>query len=140
MGHYERSVRLPGVIEQVRNACDFVVEVAEEVGLGDDGIFQCQLSVEEVFTNIIEHGYDNNADGKSIEIICEKQDDKLLISLIDEAPLFNPLELDDPDKETPLWERDKGGWGVYFVRQYMDNIRYREDDNRNRLILEKKIS
>ena len=135
----ERRLRLPGDISQVRAACEFVVEAARDIGLGDDGVFQCQLSVEEIFTNIVEHGYNYNGEDKSIEIICEVYDNSLLISIIDEAPPFNPLELGSPDRDTSLWDRDTGGWGVYFVQQYMDDVRYRFENHRNRLILEKKI-
>jgi len=136
----KRGLRLPGVIGQVRAACDFVASIAREVGMGDDGIFQCQLSVEEIFTNIVEHGYNHQGANQSIYIVCEVSDEKLFISIIDEAPPFNPLKLNNPDPDVPLWERDEGGWGVYFVRQYMDSIRYRFENQRNRLILEKKIN
>lgn len=139
MAKQVRKLRLSGELSQVRAACDFIVKVAQDVGLGDDGVFQCQLSVEEIFTNIVEHGYHHKGSDKSIEIVCEISDDKMIISLIDEAPLFNPLSLESPDPDTPLWERDTGGWGVYFVRQYMDDIRYSADNKKNNLILEKKL-
>ncbi|MGJ3240529.1 MAG: ATP-binding protein [Anaerolineae bacterium] len=138
MAERERRLQLPGKIEQVRAACDFVVKAAEDAGFSDDGIFQSQLAVEEIFTNIIEHGYGHQGDNKKIELVTEITDDALLISIYDEAPHFNPLELDAPNPKLSLWEREHGGWGVYFVRQYMDDVRYKLDGNRNRLILEKK--
>ena len=69
MAERERRLRLPGKIEQVRAACDFVVQAAEDAGFGDDGVFQSQLAVEEIFTNIVEHGYEHDGEGKTIEII-----------------------------------------------------------------------
>ncbi|MEL6309853.1 MAG: ATP-binding protein [Chloroflexota bacterium] len=135
----QRRLRLPGTIDQVRVACDFVVKVAKSAGFGDDGIFQSQLAVEEIFTNIVEHGYEHDAKGRGIELVTEITDDALLISILDEAPPFNPLQLDDPDPDVPLWERKEGGWGVHFVRNYMDDVRYKLDKDRNRLILEKKL-
>lgn len=138
MADYERRLRLPGKIEQVRTACDFVVKAAEDAGFGDDGIFQSQLAVEEIFTNIVEHGYAYDGDSKTIEIVTEITPETLIISIFDEAPYFNPLTLDSPSPETPLWDRKTGGWGVYFVRQYMDEVVYKRDQNRNRLILKKK--
>lgn len=139
MAGHERRLRLPGEIQQVRTACEFVVEVARDAGFGDDGIFQSQLAVEEIFTNIVEHGYGHNGSDKSIDIVVQVNDEKMTLFILDDAQLFNPLDLDDPDPETPLWEREQGGWGVYFVRQYMDTVRYVEKNNRNCLILEKKI-
>lgn len=141
MNGKQHRLRVPGELEQVRVACDFVSDVAREVGLGDDGIFQCQLSVEEVCTNIVEHGYHFSGADKSIEIVCEQHDgDMLRISILDDAPRFNPLELSEPDPGMSLWEREGGGWGVFFVRQYMNSITYQYENNRNCLILEKKIT
>jgi len=138
MAERERRLRLPGKIEQVRAACDFVVKAAEDAGLGDDGVFQSQLAVEEIFTNIVEHGYGHDGGSKTIELMAEITDELLIISIFDEAPHFNPLTLDSPNREASLWEREGGGWGVHFVRQYMDKVSYKLDNNRNRLILEKK--
>lgn len=138
MASVERRLHLPGELDQVRAACDFVVQVAEEAGLDERGVFQCQLSVEEIFTNIVEHGYEYNGSDKSIDIVCEYDQEKLIIIIMDDAPPFNPLALDTPDATADLWSRGNGGWGVFFVRQYMDDIRY-EFEDRNRLILEKKI-
>lgn len=140
MANLQRRLRIPGDLEQVRTACDFVSEVAREAGLGEDGVFHCQLSVEEICTNIIEHGYGYNGAGKFIEIICEKQGNTLLISILDDAPPFNPLQLDDPDPSMSLWEREGGGWGVFFVKQYMSSVRYELVGGRNCLILAKRIS
>lgn len=138
MAKHERRLRLPGKIEEVRAACDFVVKAAGAAGLGDDDIFQSQLAVDEIFTNIVEHGYGYDGADKSIEILAEITDEFLIISIFDEAQPFNPLTLDSPDREASLREREGGGWGVHFVRQYMDNVSYKLDNNRNRLILEKK--
>ena len=71
MAEIERRLSLPGKLEQVRAACDFVVKAAEDAGFGDDGIFQSQLAVEEVFTNIVEHGYEHDGGDKSIEIVTK---------------------------------------------------------------------
>lgn len=140
MAERERRLLLPGVLEQVRAACDFVVEVAAEAGLGDDALFHCQLSVEEIFTNIVEHGYQYNGDAKVIELRCKITDSTFFISIIDEAPQFNPLDLESPDKNLSLWEREEeGGWGVYFVRQYMDDITYSFVEKRNQLTLVKHL-
>lgn len=137
MSGKQERLRLPGDIAQVRAACDFVVKVATEAGLSDDAIFQSQLSVEEIFTNIVEHGYKFNGAQKWIEITCTLNTHLLRIAITDDAPLFNPLAMDDPDPDQDLWERERGGWGVFFVRQYMDAVYYQPKDGRNQIILEK---
>ena len=136
----ERKLTIPGTLEEVRVACDFVAEFAEEINIGEEGVYHCRLCVEEICTNIVEHGYEFNGDDKTIEIICRKSGDMLSISVFDEAVEFNPLIREDPDPDAPLWERNLGGWGIYFVKQFMDDIRYQYTDNRNQLIIEKRLA
>jgi anti-sigma regulatory factor (Ser/Thr protein kinase) len=136
----KHSLRVSGELEQVRVVCEFVAEVAAAFGMDEQGIYQCQLSVEEICTNIVEHGYHYSGADKAIDVACEKRGDFIIISIWDDAPPFNPLELDDPDPNMSLWEREGGGWGVFFVKKYMSSVRYALDNQRNCLILEKKIS
>lgn len=133
-----RKLRLKGELQQVRKACDFVAGAAREFGLSEDAVFHCELSVEEIFANIVEHGYEFNGADKSIEIHVTYDSPRLTITLIDESPEFNPLEVKEADPTTPLWERQTGGWGVFFVRNLMDDVRYSFIDGRNHLMLEKK--
>lgn len=139
MSGHERSLRLRGEIQQVRAACDFIVEAARDAGFDDDGIFQSQLAVEEIFTNIVEHGYQHNGSDKSIDIVVRVKDEVMTMFILDDAEPFNPLVMDNPNRDRDLWEREGGGWGVYFVRQYMDEVRYTVRNNRNCLILEKRL-
>lgn len=139
MNVHERRLTVPGMLEQVRKACDFIAEVAESAGLTDEGVYRCVLSAEEICTNIVEHGYEFDGADKTIEIVFQYNAEKLTIIFIDEAPEFNPLEIASPDPNTPLWEREGGGWGIYFVKQYMDDVRYLYKNNRNHLIIEKRL-
>jgi len=140
MGVQQRRISVTGELENVRSICDFVVDFVNEIELGDDIAFQSQLSVEEICTNIVEHGYQHQGNNRKIDVICTYTDNILKIRIIDEAPLFNPLELDDPDPDTPLWEREGGGWGVYFVKQFMTSVDYEPIDDRNSIILTKLIN
>lgn len=137
----QHKLRVPVELDQVRVACDFVTAKARELGLSDDAVFHCELSVEEIVTNVVEHAFDNTSDKtqNAIEIIVEAQSDQFQIAIIDNAPPFNPLMLNDPDPNKPLDERVPGGWGVYFVKQFMNDVRYRYENNRNHLILVKKL-
>lgn len=139
MRSQQRRMSVTGIIDNVRAICDFVVDFANDVKLGDDIAFQFQLSIEEVCTNIVEHGYHHNGADKKIDIVCKYDNKQVQIRIIDEAPLFNPLEMDDPDPDIPLWEREGGGWGIYFVKQYMTSMSYELVNGQNSLLLIKQI-
>jgi anti-sigma regulatory factor (Ser/Thr protein kinase) len=136
--YQESRLTIPARLDQIEVACDFVATAANTLGMDDEAIYRCRLSVEEVCTNVIEHGYKNAAGSDVLEIVCRRKDSTLTIVVIDNAPLFNPLSLPDPDPSTPLWERLGGGWGVYFVKKYMDCVSYSHEGNRNHFIMIKK--
>lgn len=135
----ESRLVIEAVIANVEKACEFVAQMAVRAGLDEDGVHHCRLSVEEVVTNIIEHGYRNAGDGEHIEIMCRFDGTNFIISVIDDAPLFDPLAQPDPDPSTPLWERQGGGWGIYFVKKFMDRVSYSDVGQRNRLTMHKRV-
>jgi serine/threonine-protein kinase RsbW len=135
----ERWLRIPGVLANVVTACDFVVEIAENAGLDERGVYHCRLAVEEACTNVIEHGYQFSGEDKVIDIVCHADSSQLTIVIMDDGPPYNPLNKTDPDPKTPLWERHEGGWGVAFIKKVMDSVDYSFEGSRNNLILGKRL-
>jgi anti-anti-sigma factor len=126
-------------LEEVRRACDFVVEAAEIAGLDERAVYHCQMAVDEALTNTIEHGYSRHGDHSQIEITCRIDSDRFLITIIDDSPAFNPLEHESPDPAAPLNMREPGGWGIYFIRRLMDGVTYERVGERNQLTLVKNL-
>jgi anti-anti-sigma factor len=127
-------------LEEVRHACDFVVEAAETARLDERAVYHCQMAVDEALTNIIEHGYAYEGDNSQIEIICETNANHFTITIIDDSPAFDPLTHHSPDPSAPLDTREPGGWGIYFIRKLMDDVRYTRVQDRNHLKLVKNLS
>ena len=96
------------------------------------------LVVEEIFINIVNYAYQNQADG-NVLISIEKVNNKAIITFEDSGIEFNPLSKDDPDITLSSDERQIGGLGIYLVKKLMDNIKYEYKDNKNILIVEKNI-
>lgn len=133
----ETRIRIPGLLEHVAAACEFVSHAAQQAGLDEHAMYHCQLAVDEACTNIIEHGYGFKGADKSIDIICQFDIRAFTIIIIDDGPAFNPLLRPSPNPTTPLHERTTGGWGIYFIKQFMDEVQYRWR-GRNELIMVKR--
>ena len=138
MGEVSR-LAIPARLEEVRHACDFVVEVAEAANLDERAVYHCQMAVDETITNVIEHGYGFQGEDSQIEIICRTEGDHFLITITDDSPPFNPLEHAAPDPSEPLDTREPGGWGIYFIRKLMDEVEYERVGGHNYLRLIKGI-
>ena len=135
----EHRLKIPAVIEKIEEACEFVSNIARSAGMDADAVYRCYLSVEEICTNVIEHGYGFDGSNKVIDVVCRQHPDRLTITIIDDATPFNPLQRSDPDPTAPLADRESGGWGIYFVKKYMDRVIYRYEQNRNHLMMEKRF-
>ncbi len=136
----ERRLRIPGLIEKVRVACDFVVEAAQRAGMDERSVYHCQLAVDEACTNIVEHGYGRNGMDKVIDIICRSEGNRFTITVLDDSGPFNPFSRPDPDPSAVLEDREHGGWGIYFIKKVMDEVGYQRQGERNRLTMVKHFS
>lgn len=111
-----------------RNAeiIECVMNCPEVISLPDDIQFKIRLSVEEVEENILCY-----SGTKWVELIVEREADRLDISFRDGGIAFNPLAKDDPDITAPLEDRQVGGLGIFICKQMMDSVTYHYENNTN---------
>lgn len=138
MGDVKR-LAIAARLDEVRDACDFVVACAQDTSLDERAVYHCQMAVDEALTNIIEHGFGYEGADSTIEVRCELEADRFVITLIDESPAFNPLEHQAPDPDEPLDSREPGGWGIYFIRRLMNDVSYERANGQNLLTLVKTL-
>ncbi|MFZ4813077.1 MAG: ATP-binding protein [Phototrophicaceae bacterium] len=136
----EHRLRIVGEINQVRQACSWLVEVAEEGGMGIRDVNHLELAVDEAVTNIIEHGYQHTGADKMIDLVVRQDPDFFIVTIIDEGPPFDPLQVKDPDPLADLDERPDsgGGLGLFFIKRMMDSVHYEYTEHRNHLVLTKR--
>lgn len=92
-------------------------------------IFQLNLILDELITNIIEHG--DGCTKCPIEIRMEKTDKHFKVQLSDGGPPFDPTQGKTADTSLPLEKRDCGGLGILFVRKFSDCCSYERKDDKN---------
>ena len=116
-------------------------EFADRHQVSDQARFQLQLCLEEIVLNVINYGFDDDAEHE-IHVDFEFQIDSrtVTVNILDDGRRFNPLtEVSVPDIEAKIEERTVGGLGVHFVRTFMDDADYRHEDGKNRLTLTKNV-
>lgn len=121
-GTYSLSIAAElGNLDAVR---DFVRESTAALGADGRTVASLLLAMDEAATNVVEHGYRGRPGMLEIEIFREAQ--TVVMCLRDRAPTFDPTsEVAPPDLTSPLEERDPGRLGVYFIRQFMDEVVHR---------------
>jgi serine/threonine-protein kinase RsbW len=123
-------------LDEIAGISTALEEVMKTHSFGEEEILDTQLAVEEAITNVIVHGYEGR-EGE-IAITCRATKGIVEIQIEDTAPPFDPLSLPEPDLTASVDDRKIGGLGIFLIRQVMDNIVYRHEDNKNILILIKR--
>lgn len=134
----QKTIKLKNNIDEIQKINRFLDEFAREHNLTIQIRQSLNLSLEEVFANIILHGYAQEQDHEII-FYFDYSDSTVFITFEDEGIPFNPLNVEKPDLDGALEDRTVGGLGIHLVRSLMDQVTYTRKDNKNILTLKKKI-
>ena len=133
-----RRLVLPNDIETIPQLNEFIDSVAEEVGLDMSLTMSLNLAIEEAVVNVMEYAYPEGQQGDvEIEVTADQQ--WMTFVITDTGIAFDPTKKEDADTTLSAEERPIGGLGIFMVRQLMDVIDYKREDNKNVLTLQKKL-
>lgn len=101
----------------VRTAVDAIDPTADEACQAD-----LVQAVDEAATNAILHGYAGRPGW--LDVAVERVGDRLVITVVDTAPTFDPTGVPEPDLSVRPEARTPGGMGVHLIRAATDEIRH----------------
>lgn len=122
-------------VNELQNVQSFVIETLSDLHLEMKLQNQLNIVIEELFVNIANYAYENGGD---VEIKVEAKMNEIFITFIDSGMKFDPLEIDDPNIDAKAEERRIGGLGIFMVKNMMDDIKYKFENNQNILTIVKK--
>jgi len=102
---------------------------------GPQALYQAQLAAEEIGTNIIKYGYDDQLE-HSITLRVECLADCFRLRILDDGHPFDAHQVAEPDPEQSLQDRQPGGWGISLVRRLARRVDYERRDGGNVLTIE----
>ncbi len=106
--------------------------------LAERDIFQINVVLEEIVTNVITHGLGAGRPGW-VRLRVAHRGDRLEIQVRDNAPPFDPFQVPPPTLTSDIDERDVGGLGVHFVRTLVDQWSYSREGDQNVVWLCKRL-
>ncbi len=119
----EKAITLHNQLSEVTVLSDELKELKDLWKLPNKFILEINLILDELITNIIEHG-DQERDG-DILIKIKKSKDKITIEVKDGGPPFDPTQCTMPDTSLALDQRRCGGLGILFIHKLSDSCSYR---------------
>ena len=124
-------------LENLGAMLDLIRNGAEQQGFSKKDVNKILVAAEEALVNVISHAYPDGAG--NVEIKCEAGGaEGLVIEIMDWGIPFDPLSLPTPDTNAPAEKRNIGGLGVHIMRNIMDEVSYKREENRNVLTLVKR--
>jgi sigma-B regulation protein RsbU (phosphoserine phosphatase) len=134
----ELTVRIVNDVADIPGLATLVESFGRQNDLPARSVHDVNLALEELLTNTISYGYDDDR-SHAIEVRLRRRGDTLTIELIDDANPFNPLEAETPATDAPLEDRPIGGLGIHLARSVLTSLDYSREGSHNHLTLTKRI-
>lgn len=128
-----RSLTVPAVVESLGSVNSLLRDLVTAGGLDSSAAYRLRLATEEVFVNIVRHGYGPQHPDGRIVVEGGLAEGRAWIRFTDTAPPFDPFEERTPTGlDRPLREREPGGLGLYLTRHAVDAASHEYVDGANR--------
>lgn len=134
-----KKVLLVNQLKELETINQYLEELSGAWDLSLPLTMKLNLVLEEAFTNIVNYGF-RDKKTHEIALVFEKQNNCLLISLIDDGIPYDPTLASDPDINLSAEEREIGGLGIHLIRKMMDKVSYQRVGETNVLKMEKTIT
>ena len=136
MKHAEVKVTVKNRIEDLLRVNALFESFATQHDIGGRLRYHLLVSIEGILTNIIKYGFDEEG-VHPIHITFRRVEDQIEMEFEDRGREFNPLEIGEPDLDSPIEDRQLGGLGIHLVKKMVDEAKYRREGDRNILLLRK---
>ena len=134
------SINLRGEASELIRLEAFAEAFARDRGLADEEGARLLVILEELFTNVVAHGYEGEFEAESVAVALDRRRGRLTINFVDDGPPFDPLAHSAPDLDAPAEQRPIGGLGIAIVRALVDRARYCRQGQRNHLHLVRRLA
>ncbi len=126
-------------MEEIRTIAAALEEFFVQQGFTPEALFHTQLSLEEIFTNVVSYAHDDDQEHE-VEIIFSSGAETIIVEILDDGYPFNPLEeAPELDIKSSLADRRIGGAGIRLAKRLMTELHYQYKNARNHLTMIKKI-
>lgn len=119
------SYTLQSTLESVNRAESIAAETAARAGFTDDEQSNIAMAVREATVNAVLHGnaYDPE---KKVFVVYESTGDALIITITDQGKGLDPGKVPDPLSPENLMKGS--GRGIFLIRAFMDEVRFRNTE------------
>ena len=126
-------------VDEIGAAAQLAQDFGARHGLASAVIHDLCVAFDEALSNIVKYGYRDDA-RHEISVRLKIAGAQVIAEVMDDGVPFDPLSVPEPRLEGGIDERPIGGLGIYLLRQLMDEVHYVRRDDRNVLVMKKRIA
>ena len=132
------SFELKSSLSELDRLCENLEIFGKKFGFSKKLIFEINLALDELFTNIISYGFKDDEE-HVIKVTLTPDKDELFLCIEDDGMPFNPIDFETPDVSCSVEECKIGGLGIHIMKKLMDDVCYERCGEKNVLNLKKKL-
>jgi len=119
------ELRLPSRLGYEKVAMDTASSLARRMGFAADRVEALRTAIAVAVTNAIEHGNAQDS-GMRVLVMLTARPDELVVSVADQGrkQLDQVQTTLSPRIEDAFDRQDKGGWGIWLIRELMDEVEF----------------
>ena len=130
------QIALENDLRKIARVASRIEEFCSAHGIAQETAFSINLAIDELLTNTISYGYDDD-EAHRIEVILCMEGRTLVVAIVDDSAPFDPTEMREPDLSAPMDGRETDGLGMLLVNRMMDGVEYRRRGGCNVVTLTK---
>lgn len=130
------SHTMDSTLDSVNKAEEMSDKVASQAGFDEDARGGISMAVREAMINAVMHGNGYSAD-KRVKLSFEQAGGNLVITIRDEGAGMNPEEVPDPLAPENLMKQS--GRGIFLMRAFMDDVKFRKLEPGTEITLIKRV-
>ena len=133
------SFELKSSLSELDRLCQNLETFGKKFGFSKKLIFEINLALDELFTNIISYGFKDDEE-HVIKVTLTPQNNELRLCIEDDGTPFNPIDFETPDVSSSVENCKIGGLGIHIMKKLMDEVCYQRCGDKNVLNLKKKVA
>lgn len=131
-------IALDNNLDELPRLTSAVEAFVAEQRMSDRDAFELSLVLEEIFANIVSHGFDGPT-SRAIEVSLEPRDRAVRVQVADTGRPYDPRSVPPPDITAEVEDRPIGGLGIHLVRRLTENLVYERRADTNYLSFDKML-
>ena len=130
------SHTMESTLESVNKAEEMAEKAASQAGFDEDTRGGISMAVREAMINAVMHGNGYSPE-KRVKLSFEQSGDNLVITIRDEGQGMDPENIPDPLAPENLMKQS--GRGIFLMRAFMDDVKFRKLEPGTEITLIKRV-